>query len=87
MSTKSSLKYETDEASGGWFHLYREVFDKEGTFVYLELGGVSFESASSADLSGQGQPTVTVRIPEEWARKLGLLSPTAHAADTSDGIG
>jgi hypothetical protein len=78
MSTKASLKYETDESNGGWFPLYREVFDEKGSFVFLELGGVSFESASSADLSGQGESTVTVRIPEEWARKLGLLHPTAE---------
>jgi hypothetical protein len=76
MSTKGSLKYERDEVSGGWFHLYREVFDEEGTFVYLELGGVPFECASSAGLSSQGQSSVTVRIPEEWARKLGLVGST-----------
>ena len=72
MSTKSTLKFETDESGGGLFHLYREMFDEEETFVYLNLVGVPFETATG-DLSGNGQPSVTVRIPEEWARKLGLV--------------
>lgn len=81
MSTKASLKYGTDESGGGWFHLYREVFDEEGTFVYLELGGVPFEAASSIHLSDQGHSTVRVRIPDAWARKLGLLDPTIESPE------
>ena len=71
MSTKISLKYETDQASGQQVHLYREVFDEE--HVYLELKGLPFEASSSAELSGQGPGRVAIRLPEEWARKLGLL--------------
>jgi hypothetical protein len=72
MSTKVSLKYEREETTGGWFHLYREVFD-EDTYVYLEFGGVPFEAASSIDLSDKGPTSVSIRIPDAWARKLGLI--------------
>jgi hypothetical protein len=75
MSTKASLKYERDEASGQQFHLYNEVFDDD--HVYLELEGFPFEAASSIVLSGQGPGRVAVRLPNEWARKLGLLDAKA----------
>jgi hypothetical protein len=63
MSTKGTLKYEHND--NGWFHLYREVFDGENQFVYLELGGVPFETATSISLSTDGPSRVAVRIPEE----------------------
>lgn len=76
MSTKESLKHHRDEQTGGWFHLYRECFDEERSFVYLELGGVPFEASSSGDISSGADPgSVAVRIPEAWARKLGLVGP------------
>jgi len=76
MSTKISLKHQSDEdAGGGRFHLYRDCFDEDNEFVYLELVGVPFETATSSDLSGKGPPRVAVRIPEAWARKLGLVKP------------
>jgi hypothetical protein len=65
MSTKVSLKHHRDEAAGGWFHLYRECFDHDDEFVYLELGGVHFEALTSIDLSGNGLSQVAVRIPNE----------------------
>ena len=74
MSTKVTLKYESDETVGGWFHLYREAFDGHGgMYVYLEFGGVQFEASSSMDLSDMGPTSVSIRIPDEWARKLGLI--------------
>ncbi len=71
MSTRSSLKFETDDASGQQIHLYREVFDDD--HVYLKLTGFPFEAASSAELSGQGPGRVAIRLSHEWAKKLGLL--------------
>jgi hypothetical protein len=75
VSTKITLKHDRDEASGGWFHLYQECLDEDDGFVYLELGGVPFETATSIDLSGKGLSRVAVRIPSKWARKLGLIEP------------
>ncbi len=71
MSTKVTLKYERDEAVGGSFHLYREVLEDE--YVYLEFEGVPFEAASSTYLSDEGPTSVSIRIPDSWARKLGLI--------------
>ncbi len=71
MSTRSSLKFETDDASGEQIHLYREVFDDD--HVYLELTGFAFEASSSAELPGQGPGRVAIRLSHEWAKKLGLL--------------
>lgn len=73
MSTKTSLKYHKTPG-GGWFHLYRDCFDEDDEFVYLELGGVPFEALTSTDLSGNGLSRVAVRLPDEWARKLGLIA-------------
>jgi hypothetical protein len=42
--------------------------------VYLELGGVPFEAANCAHLDvGTGPGSVTIRIPNDWARRLGLV--------------
>jgi len=75
MSTKVSLKCERDKASGQQIHLYREIFDED--HVYLELAGFPFEASSSIALSGQGPDRVAIRLPHEWARKLGLLDGKA----------
>ena len=84
MSTKVSLKYHRDEQGGGWFHLYRDCFDFDNEFVYLELRGVPIEAANSFDLTGEkGFGSVAVRIPEDWARKLGLLG---ERPETQSGI-
>lgn len=82
MSTKVSIKYERDERGEGWFHLYRECMD-EDTYVYLELGGVHFEASTSDDLSGNGLRHVAVRLPNDWAIKLGLLG---ELPETRSGI-
>jgi hypothetical protein len=79
MSTKSSIKHYPDDQSGGWFHLYRECFDEEDEFVYLELGGVPFEAVNTVNLTEEKGPgSIRMRIPEDWARRLGLL-PKAGA--------
>ena len=71
MSTRCSLKYETDENTGETVHLYEEVFDDD--HVYLELKGFPFEVSSSIELSAQGPGRVAVRLPIELARRVGLL--------------
>jgi hypothetical protein len=71
MSTRSSLKFEHNDASGQQVHLYQELFDDE--HVYLELIGFPFNATSSIELSGQGPGRVAIRLPKEWAKKLGLI--------------
>ena len=73
MSTKSTIQYETDKGSQQGFHLYKEVFDEDN--VYLELQGFQFESSTSVELSGDGLPSLTVKLPRVWAEKLGLITP------------
>jgi hypothetical protein len=64
MSTRQTVKYQE-----GDFHLYTDCLDDDDGPVYLELTGVEF----SAETLGNGTAQVTVTIPFEWARKLGLL--------------
>lgn len=71
MSTRGSLKYESDETTGRTVHLYEDVFDEDN--VYLEVIGFPFEACSSIELSGKGPGRVAIRLPHEWAKKLGLL--------------
>jgi hypothetical protein len=76
VSTKISLKYHKEDMGGGigGFHLYRECFDEDNTFVYLEVTGVPFTAANTAYLdTGKGLSSIAIRLPEEWARKLGLI--------------
>jgi hypothetical protein len=78
MSTKISLKHHSEEGlAGAGFHLYKECMDD--AFVYLEVSGVPFEGSTSVDLSGNGLSRVAVRLPNEWARKLGLIEPSRPA--------
>jgi len=72
MSTKSTIRYETNKGSQQGYHLYDEVFDEEN--VYLELQGFQFECSTSAELSGSGVPGLTVKLPRVWAEKLGLIA-------------
>ena len=71
MNTKSSLKWrnQTDDAPG--FHLYDDCFETledEEAPVYLCLEGVTVELQTQVNGA-----TVTVQIPREMARALGLL--------------
>jgi hypothetical protein len=71
MSTKASINYCVDEASGTSAHLYDECFAPADSTVFLELSGVS---EVSVDVTPHGT-TVTVAIARTLAAKLGLLSP------------
>lgn len=75
MSTKMTLKHYDEGAEIGvrGFHLYREAFDEGNAYVYLEVNGVPFEATGADPLSGTGANSITVRLPNEWARKLGLI--------------
>lgn len=73
MSTKMSIKYKDRTPNTPGYHLYRDVLDAfrgdgESTPVYLELEAVRAEMATM----DQGAK-VTVELPEETARELGLL--------------
>ena len=73
MSTKDILRQEWDESTGQGFEVYNQIFDEEGD-VYLELEGFHFEAASLGALSVvNGKPRLTVQLPREWAKKIGLL--------------
>lgn len=73
MGTKVSIKWRQQEANVPGFQLYEDVLDEfadEGeTPVYLRLEGVQAEMATQ----GVGA-TVTVALPREMARALGLVS-------------
>lgn len=72
MSTKSSIRYESDDASHLGFHLYTEAYDDEN--VYLEMKGFHFEAATLSNLTlEKGSPRIVVKVPVEWARKLKLI--------------
>lgn len=47
------------------------MFDEEN--IYLELQGFTFEAANSSELRLDGPSRVAIRLPNAWARKLGLL--------------
>ena len=73
MSTKITIKFEEDKATRQIVHLYAEAFDEDHT--YLALEGFHFEAASSMNLSGEWGPRLTLKLPNEWADKLGLIGP------------
>ena len=70
MSTKVTIQHLTNEDGSG-YHLYWDCLDSFGMDekecpVYLELNGVEFTASSPGNLQ--------MRIPREWAIKLGLVS-------------
>ena len=71
MSTKATLKLECDETTRQQFHLYNDLYDEN--HVYLALEGFHFEVASSVDLSGEWGPRLTLKLPNSWAHKLGMI--------------
>jgi len=75
MSTKGTLRLEHDPDTGQLFHLYNEGFDEE--HVYLELEGFAFEAASRAGLLDNASSRIVLKLPQEWAIKLGLMEPKA----------
>jgi hypothetical protein len=68
MSTKSSIKFEWDEATGDYFHVYMDGLEYEN--VYLELTG--FPIAVDIRM-GEIKPKLTVRLSLAWALKLGIV--------------
>ena len=78
MSTKSSIKGRDHTAGQPGFHLYDDVMDSFGAQdgdpeppVYLCLEGLQVQLETHLE----GGATVTVAIPREMARALGLLPP------------
>lgn len=78
MSTKVSIKWRRRNDSQPGFHLYDDVLDSLGDDagereppVYLRLDGVNVELHTLA----AGGTSVTVVLPREVARSLGLLQP------------
>ncbi len=82
MSGKDILKQNFDEDTGRSFQVYNELFDEEGD-VYLELEGIQFEAFTSVSFTGNGGngvPRLTVKLPREWAQKLGLVERSEERA-------
>lgn len=69
MSSKVSLIYAVDEASGITANLTEECLAPESFPVTLELSGIA---EFSLDVTAQGNH-LTVEIPRTLAQKLGLL--------------
>jgi hypothetical protein len=82
MSTKVTIKHRARAATSPGFHLYDDVLDEFGksndeisTPVYLRLDGVAVQLETLTD----GRASITVTLPREMARELGLLIPTGAA--------
>jgi hypothetical protein len=77
MSTRMTIRHESDETTKTSFHLYHdEQFADEPEDVYLELEGFHFEASSIPDLSFDpihARPRIVVKIPTMWAKKLNLI--------------
>lgn len=70
MSTKSSIKWRDNIGIIPGYHLYNEVLDDgDDPPVYLRLDGVH------VDLHTHSEPgvSVTITLPRELARELGIL--------------
>jgi len=82
MSTKVTIKHRARAATSPGFHLYDDVLDSFGkeddepsTSVYLRLVGVAVQ----LETLGDGGASVTITLPSETARELGLLPPKSSA--------
>lgn len=73
MSTKGSLSYCVDEATGMTAHLYEDCLASDNAPVYLELTAVP---EVSLDTTSRGID-VTIAIPRGLAEKLNLLPKRA----------
>lgn len=71
ISTKVSIKYSVDDASGMSAYLYEECLAPADHAVLLELTRIS---EVSVDVTPHGT-TVTLAIARELAAKLGLVPP------------
>ncbi len=81
MSTKISLNYCVDEATGVTANLTEECLDPEGFPVTLELTGVA--EASFHVTSGGSR--ISLEIPRGLAKKLGLLPDDVTVSATKVG--
>ena len=76
MSTKTSIKWRDREGGRPGFHLYDDAIEAltvpegEEPAVYLCLEGVAVELQTLE----QGGASVTIALPRELARNLGLLA-------------
>lgn len=84
MSTKVTIKSRLPAAGQPGFHLYDDVLDdfgdkgEEEPPVHLRLEGVAVELQT---LDGGGA-TVTIALPRELARELGLLPSDTGSVKT-----
>ena len=76
MSTRCTIQYARDEATGQGFHVYEDLLD-EGGCVMLEIKGMTFETSVRFASSGRPEMRVEVRIPRHMARRMGLLPEAA----------
>lgn len=86
MSTKASIKWRHQAAGLPGFHLYDDVLDSFGSEtngeppVYLRLDGV----AAQMETLPTGGAAVTVVLPREAARELGLLPTETSSGGDAD---
>lgn len=75
MSAKTTLKQheEVVEAGTRGFRLYHEILNESTAYVLLEINGVAFEAGSADPFPGKRGNFITIRLPIEWARELGLI--------------
>jgi hypothetical protein len=85
MSTKASIKWREQTASHPGFHRYEDVLDEfvcdgdDEPPVFLHLEGVPVQLQTMP----AGLASVTIALPRETARALGLLPETHKAASRS----
>lgn len=70
MSTRCSLKYERDEATGREAHIYLDL-DEPG-YVLLEAKGFAFEVEGAINLSTEYPLSIWISVSDEQVRRLGL---------------
>lgn len=89
MSTKVTIKHRYQVVDQPGFHLYDDVLDDFGDDpnieapVYLKLEGVAVELQTR----GPGGDWVTLTIPRELARELGLVPPLPDRPPRPDASG
>lgn len=70
MSTRCSLKYERDEATGREAHTYLDL--EEPGYVLLEAKGFAFDVEGPINLSTEYPLSISINLSKEKARELGL---------------
>jgi hypothetical protein len=74
MSTRSTIKYREQDGDAPGFHLYEDAFEVRDVGglapVYLDIVGVDAELSTL----GSGGGLVSLALPRELARALGILS-------------